>query len=209
MKRTLQLLFIVSCINQLLLSQNIFTGDCDQTGMAVNVGSQEHMVSLYHGGPVYTMPSESNIVVWEITDMQGNLITKDTIVDDAHYIFYHDISITDTINVSAHFTNHAAIHEGFPINCLIEDQLSWVITEDMAPSPLFPLGVYTEKWTFVHDNLGVDQNVELGIEEAKFINKRSLVKIVDVLGKETLFKTNTVLFYIYDDGSVQKKYISR
>ncbi|MDG2436029.1 MAG: hypothetical protein P8L89_02910 [Polaribacter sp.] len=209
MKRTLQLLFVALCINQLLLSQNIFTVDCDQTGMAVNVGSQEHMVSLYHGGPVYTMPSESNIVVWEITNMQGNLIIKDTIVDDPHFIFYHDIAITDTINVSAHFTNHAAIHEGFPINCLIEDQLSWVITEDMAPSPLFPLGVYTERWTFVHENLGVDQNVELSVDESKFNKKRSLVKIVDVLGKETLFKTNTVLFYIYDDGSVQKKYISR
>ncbi|MDG1145899.1 MAG: hypothetical protein P8N54_05345, partial [Flavobacteriales bacterium] len=79
----------------------------------------------------------------------------------------------------------------------------------MAPSPLFPLGVYTERWTFVHENLGVDQNVELSVDEAKFNNKRLLVKIVDVLGKETLFKTNTVLFYIYDDGSVQKKYISR
>ena len=209
MKKNLLLLFIALGINQLLLAQNTFTMDCEQTGMAVNVGSQENMVSLYHGGPVYTMPSESNVVVWEISDSEGNIIAHDTIVDDPHYIFYHDISITDTINVSAHFTNHAAIHEGFPINCLIEDQLSWVITEEMAPSDLFPLGIYSVKWTFVHENLGVDQNVHLGIEKAVFNDNPELVKIVDVLGRKTEFKPNTLLFYIYDDGSVQKKYVSR
>jgi len=159
MKKILLLLIVAFGLSQITKGQEVITTvDCDQTGMAVNVGSQEHMVSLYHGGPVYTMPSESNIVVWEITDMQGNLITKDTIVDDPHFIFYHDIAITDTINVSAHFTNHAAIHEGFPVNCLIEDQLYWEITEVIPPQELFPDGIYTESWTFVYENAGVDQN---------------------------------------------------
>jgi hypothetical protein len=159
MKKILLLLIVAFGLSQITKGQEVITTvDCDQTGMAVNVGSQEHMVSLYHGGPVYTMPSESNIVVWEITDMQGNLITKDTIVDDPHFIFYHDIAITDTINVSAHLTNDAAIHEGFPVNCLIEDQLYWEITEVLPPQELFPDGMYTESWSFVHEPVGVDQN---------------------------------------------------
>ena len=37
------------------------------------------------------------------------------------------------------------------------------------------------------------------------INKK-LVKIIDVLGRETN-PTNTPLFYIYDDGTVEKKII--
>ena len=136
--------------------------------MAVNVGSQQDIVTLYHGGPVYTMPFETNVVVWEITDSQGNLITKDTIVDDPHYTCYHNIPTTDTINVSAYFTNDSAIDiNGNSINCLIEDQLYWEITELIAPSALFPLGVYSEKWTFVHDNLGVDQNGTTAINESK------------------------------------------
>lgn len=33
---------------------------------------------------------------------------------------------------------------------------------------------------------------------------RSLVKIVDLMGRETVFKANTVLIYIYDDGSTER-----
>jgi hypothetical protein len=35
------------------------------------------------------------------------------------------------------------------------------------------------------------------------------MRIVDVLGRETAVKPNTILFYIYSDGSVEKKYISK
>ena len=34
---------------------------------------------------------------------------------------------------------------------------------------------------------------------------KTLLKIVNILGQETPFRYNTPLFYIYDDGSVEKK----
>jgi len=34
-----------------------------------------------------------------------------------------------------------------------------------------------------------------------------LLKIVDVLGRNTPYKKNTPLFYLYDDGTVEKKII--
>lgn len=34
---------------------------------------------------------------------------------------------------------------------------------------------------------------------------KELIKIVDVLGRETIHKKNTLLFYIYSDGTVEKK----
>ena len=37
--------------------------------------------------------------------------------------------------------------------------------------------------------------------------KRKLLKIVDVLGKETPYKKNTLLFYLYNDGTVEKKIV--
>ena len=47
----------------------------------------------------------------------------------------------------------------------------------------------------------------VGIQENISIQKE-LIKIVDVLGRTTTKKqTNTPLFYIYDDGSVEKKII--
>jgi thiol-disulfide isomerase/thioredoxin len=38
-------------------------------------------------------------------------------------------------------------------------------------------------------------------------NNKQLIKIVDILGKKTKSKNNTPLFYIYDDGTVEKKII--
>ena len=36
---------------------------------------------------------------------------------------------------------------------------------------------------------------------------KKLLKIVDVLGRNTAYKKNTTLFYLYDDGTVEKKII--
>ena len=38
-------------------------------------------------------------------------------------------------------------------------------------------------------------------------NHKTLIKIVGILGRETNPKANTLLFYIYDDGTVEKKII--
>ena len=38
--------------------------------------------------------------------------------------------------------------------------------------------------------------------------KRKLVEIRDVLGRKTTFTVNQPLFYIYDDGTVKKRFIS-
>jgi len=38
-------------------------------------------------------------------------------------------------------------------------------------------------------------------------NPRTLIKTVDILGKETKANSNTTLFYIYDDGTVEKRIV--
>jgi len=35
-----------------------------------------------------------------------------------------------------------------------------------------------------------------------------LIKIIDLLGRETNYKSNTPLFYIYDNGTVDKRIIT-
>ena len=48
----------------------------------------------------------------------------------------------------------------------------------------------------------------VGVSEQMKNNKRKLIKIVDILGRTSTEKqTNTPLFYIYDNGSVEKKMI--
>ena len=176
-------------------------------GMSVNVGSQETMISIYHSGQYMTHPQSENIFMWEFTDQQGNIVHQDTIVDQQTIAFGHNWSLTDTINVTVHFVNDSAnldnwyISEGLPttgnsINCLFEDQIYW---ETGAPTPW-------GSWTFIHNNPGVDQNIQTVINDYS-INNKSLIKVVDVLGRENSGDKNKPLFYIYDDGIVQKKVI--
>lgn len=45
----------------------------------------------------------------------------------------------------------------------------------------------------------------LDLEELKISNNRKLLKIVDILGREIESTTNTVLIYVYSDGTTEKK----
>ena len=40
-----------------------------------------------------------------------------------------------------------------------------------------------------------------------FTFEKQLIKIVDALGREVNHTTNQILFHIYDDGSIEKKFI--
>jgi hypothetical protein len=202
MKKVLPLLVIAFGLSQMTKAQEVInTVPCDWMGLVVNV-SDTSIVDIYHSGHYLTHPREHNVIDWEITDSQGNIIAQESVVDYNRFAFQPNIPLTDTLNISAHLVNDSATYEGNPVNCLILDQLYW--KEDYYPS-----GTLYGRWTFVYENVGVDQNVFLDIDEAIFNNKPSLVKIVDVLGRETTVKPNTVLFYIYSDGSVEKKYISK
>ena len=180
---------------------------CDMLGMSVNVGSQETSISIYHSGQYMTSPDSENVFMWEFTDQQGNILHQDTIVDQQTIAFGHNWSLTDTINVTVHFVNDSAnldnwyISEGLPttgnsINCLFEDQIYW---ETGAPTPW-------GSWTFIHNNPGVDLNTPTGIDNI-FPNNKQLINIVDLLGRESKDLKNQPLFYIYDDGTVEKKII--
>jgi len=45
------------------------------------------------------------------------------------------------------------------------------------------------------------------INDVSTLSKGRLVKIIDVLARETIPKSNMPLFYIYDDGTVEKRII--
>ena len=202
MKKVLPLLAIAFGLIQITKAQEVIsTVPCDWMGLVVNV-SDTNIVDIYHSGHYLTHPREYNVIDWKITDSQGNIIAQESVVDANRFAFQPNIPLTDTLNVSAHLVNDSATYEGNPVNCLILDQLYW--KEDY-----YSTGTLYGRWTFVHENVGVNQNDVLGINDVDFNAKPSLMRIVDVLGRETAVKPNTILFYIYSDGSVEKKYISK
>ena len=74
-----------------------------------------------------------------------------------------------------------------------------------------PPGLYT---VTVTDNNGcvisgstfVNAYSATNVINIKNIN-RTLIKIANILGQETLYRKNTTRFYIYNDGTVEKKII--
>ena len=64
---------------------------------------------------------------------------------------------------------------------------------------------YIAKWNGTQMDTCLIQPLHLGISEL-VAQPKNLVKIVDTLGRETEDKPNTLLIYIYDDGTKKKMY---
>ena len=142
MKKILFALVIASGLTQTTQAQV----GCDMMSLIVNV-SDTDMVKLYHPGNYLTSPQNENVIVWEIIDMQGNLIAEDTLINNSDFLFYHNTPLTDTMNVFALLTNASA-----GVACVIYDQLYWKVTQ---PVPGFFYGYWTLHGN-IAGNLGID-----------------------------------------------------
>ena len=117
------------------------TVDCDLMGLVVNVGSDSNSVNLYHPGGYLTFPPAYNVMTWEFTDTDGNLIHYATTQDDNFIHVVHNLPVTDTLFVSVLLTNDSALHNGVPVACLIEDYLFWEV--DAWPNSGEEYGTWT------------------------------------------------------------------
>jgi hypothetical protein len=54
-----------------------------------------------------------------------------------------------------------------------------------------------------NDVISFNVVTSVGIEE--HTTEKELLKVIDLLGRETPYRRNTPLFYIYDDGTVEKR----
>ncbi len=131
-------------------AQVITTVDCDLMGLVCNVCSQTSMINLYHPGGYLTWPSSENVMEWEFTDSEGNLLHEETLVDYNFVSFDFDIPLTDTMFVSVLHTNDSAWHNGSQNSwaCLVEDYLFWEETEVIP-------GVVQGSWA-LGGSVGVD-----------------------------------------------------
>lgn len=67
----------------------------------------------------------------------------------------------------------------------------------------------TANWTYIDPTASFSENCSsdcassvAGINELK--SSKTIIQILDLMGRETTFKFNTPLFYVYDDGSIEK-----
>ena len=132
-------------------AQDVITSvDCELHGLVCNVCSQPSTMSLYHPGPYLTWPPATNVLEWEFTDSEGNILHQETLVDASTVSFSFDLPLTDTLHVSVLHTNDSVFHNGsaYPWACLVEDYLTWEIYT-------YPNGTEYGSWT-LGGSAGVD-----------------------------------------------------
>ena len=68
-----------------------------------------------------------------------------------------------------------------------------VITMDTPPTVIFITSVL----------FGILKNNNTS-SLTELTTSKNLIQILDLMGRETTFKSNTTLIYVYDDGSIEK-----
>jgi hypothetical protein len=131
-------------------AQGITAVPCDQMSLVVNVGSNPNAINLYHPGGYLTWPPSENVMEWEFTDSEGNVLHEEVLVNNNFVSFSFELPLTDTMFVSVLLTNDSAMLNGSPVACMIEDYLMWEETE------IIP-GTFLGSWT-LGGSLGVDAN---------------------------------------------------
>jgi len=197
------LLLIIGTVGQ--VHAQVTSVGCDSMALVVNVGSQETALNLYHPGGYLTWPPSENVMDWMFTDEEGNVVHEETLIDENFVSFGHNVPITDTMFVSVLLTNDSSIYyDGNPVACLIEDHLTWEETE------IIP-GTFIGSWT-LGGAVGTYAGEPSNIGEVAFgfpAAARKLVSIVDFTGRVVNPEPNQLLFFIYNDGSVEKRYVIR
>ena len=88
------------------------------------------------------------------------------------------------------------------INVIPSQKIVWIRMGEMPQEELVPTNFNNDIWSYINELVCESS----AVEEVNSKNKK-LLRITDVLGKPSELISNSTLFFIYDDGSIEKKII--
>ena len=144
-----------------------------------------------------------------LTDPTSNNVFN-SFLNDSDYLF---VDFPIALGSSANFS--------FPTwpshldHILISDELFTDFSKPNSELSCIRIDDYMSSWSAYDYNISDHRPVGLKLQIDALIStihdlensNKNLIKIVDVLGRETKPKKNTPLFYMYDDASVEKKIV--
>ena len=89
------------------------------------------------------------------------------------------------------------------INVVPSENLVWIRMGEATNTSLIEASLNIDVWNYINDF----ECVSSTLESTEISTKKTLLKVVDIFGKEVKPSHNRPLFYIYDDGSVKKKIV--
>ena len=158
-------------------------------------------------------PNNKVIVVgdWNdiLTDPTPNNVFN-SFLNDSDYLF---VDFPIALGSSANFS--------FPTwpshldHILISNELFADFSKPNSELSCIRIDDYMSSWSTYDYNISDHRPVGLKLQVDAVISNtlemepkgKNLIKVVDVLGKETILKNNTPLFYMYENGSVEKKIV--
>ena len=146
----------------------------------------------------------------ELTDFASHNVFQDFITDPGNYLFA-DMQIANASNTNWSYPSWPSHLD----HILISDELFADFSKPNSMVSCIRIDDYMSGWNTYDNNISDHRPVGIKLEVGAIINTtleientdRNLIKIVDVLGREAKARKNTPLFYMYDNGSVEKKLI--
>jgi len=141
-----------------------------------------------------------------ITDGNGCMVQEVIIITQPASLLSVSVDSTDETSALNDGSATAIVLAGTP-----PYTYAWSNGGTTNPQINLAPGVYTvdvtDSWgCTISDATSVNAYIPTGIINIKNTSK-NLLKVTDVLGQETPYRKNTSLFYIYDDGTVEKRII--
>ena len=175
---------------------NLYCGDNQLTSL--DVSQNTALTSLWCNNNQLTSLDVSTNTALQHLHCYSNQLTSLDVSNDTALIELHcqDNQLTSldlrngnnmnmpTFTISFNATNNSNLY------CIDVDNVAWSTAN----------WIYIDSWTSFGTNCSATSVQE-------YTTNNNLLKITDLLGRETKGKQNIPLFYIYDDGTVEKKFI--
>ena len=180
---------------------SVFTGtiNCDQTGISDLTGIEAFTALTYLGcgnNQLTSLDVSSNTALIYLYCYNNQLTSLDVSSNTALIVLGCEDNELECLNVkngnNTAFFNFYAF-ENPNLTCIEVDDAAWS----------------TANWTNIHPqtSFSEDCNNDCSSSNAgtnELSSSKNLILILDLMGRETQYKPNTTLIYVYDDGSIEK-----
>ena len=165
---------------------------------------------LLPSGIILVSDVQSGLFVLEFDYSPQSICEGDSILFDTSFVSNQDLYLTNTLD-SMGYVDILVMELSIDSNSSSIQNISISYSDSIFVGGSYQSteGTYTD--TFLNQN-GCDSIVTTNLtiiisSISEYNTDKKLLKIVDVLGREAKFTRNTTLFYIFDDGTVEKRMV--
>ncbi|MFN5910372.1 MAG: LamG domain-containing protein [Bacteroidota bacterium] len=193
----------------------------------INYGSQPFSIGKWHDTPdlYYSAAVKDDIGIWnraltqcEIQDLYDAQLGSSSNVSETSCgsFFWNNNTYTQSGQYQFQTTTAQGCDSTANLNLTINQPSASTQTQTALDSYTWPVNgqTYTQSGTYtavIPNAAGCDSTITLnltmnytGIEDFEMNGFKKLLKITDLNGRETPFRKNTVLLFIYEDGTVER-----